>query len=64
MADHLHDQDLERFMRDFALFHRRFLHGTDAAAAPRPPAGTMAAPAAAGAPPRRPVQAKPPRRAA
>jgi hypothetical protein len=39
--------DLERFVRGFALFQRRFLNEADVAAAQRPPAGTAAASAAA-----------------
>lgn len=51
MADTL--PDLERLVRGVALFQQRFLNGTGAAAAQRPPARPAAAPAA-------PVTALPP----
>lgn len=53
-------QDLERFVRGFALFQQRFLNEPDAAARPAP-AGTAAAPreAAARRVPRRPADGKP-----
>jgi len=55
MADDL--QDLERFVRDFALFQQRFLDGQEAAVTRRAPAATQPAPC-------RPLAAQPPSRTA
>lgn len=51
MADTL--QDVERFVRDFALFQQRFMNGPGASAVQRPPAAMAAVPVAAAQPPRR-----------